>query len=135
MKWFASCTSESIPAATSVREAAQAIACDGFADQGTRRNELTEEQTMTVSLSPQHEELIREKVASGLYRSADEAIEAALRLLNARDRQIQQLRAKIQDGLEIGDGVELTPEVMDEIEREAEAAYHRGEQPDPDVCP
>lgn len=90
---------------------------------------------MTVSLSPQHEDLIREKVASGLYRSADEAIDAALRLLNARDQQMQQLRAKIQDGLDSGDGVELTPEVMDEIEREAEAAYHRGEQPDPDVCP
>ena len=90
---------------------------------------------MTVSLKPQHEALIRAKVASGLYPTPDEAIETALQLLDARDRQLQHLRELIRVGLESGEGELLTPELMDEIAQEAEAAYLRGEKPDPDVCP
>ena len=90
---------------------------------------------MLIRLSPQVEALIREKVDSGQYASADEVIQAAIRLLDQRDQQLQQLRAKLQIGLDSGEGIELTPELMDEIEREAEAAYQRGDKPSPDVCP
>ena len=44
-------------------------------------------------------------------------------------------RELIVAGLNSGEGVELTPELMDEIEREAEEAYRRGEKPSPHVCP
>jgi hypothetical protein len=46
-----------------------------------------------------------------------------------------QLQALVREGFESDEAVELTPELMDEIEREAEAAYQRGEQPSPQVCP
>jgi antitoxin ParD1/3/4 len=93
---------------------------------------------MSVQLTPETEALIREKVASGRYATGEELVETALRLLDERDRQIQQLRAKLQIGLdqiERGETVQFTPELLDEIEREAEEQFRRGEQPDPDVCP
>ena len=37
--------------------------------------------TMNVNLTPQLEEMVRRKVASGLYNSASEVIREALRLL------------------------------------------------------
>ncbi len=90
---------------------------------------------MPMNLTPQHEALIRDKVEAGLYGSAEEAIATAVRLLDARDRAVRDLRVKIQIGIDSGEGVELTPELMDEIDWEAEAAFHRGEHPHPDVCP
>ena len=41
---------------------------------------------MNVSLTPQLEELVQKKVASGLYNSASEVIREALRLLEEQDR-------------------------------------------------
>jgi antitoxin ParD1/3/4 len=92
---------------------------------------------MSVTLSPRAEALIREKVAAGPYRSADEVIEAALDALDERER-LAQLRAMLQvgiDQLDRGEGMPFTPQLLDEIEREAAEAYRRGEQPRPEVCP
>lgn len=89
---------------------------------------------MTVSLSPKHEDLIREKVASGLYRTADEAIEAAVQLLDEHDRRLKRLRAAIAEGEE-GEATPLTPELMERLSREADEMHRRGEKPNPDVCP
>jgi putative addiction module CopG family antidote len=50
---------------------------------------------MTIQVAPEIEALIRERVASGRYATADEAILAAFGLLDARDQQVQQLRAKL----------------------------------------
>ena len=59
---------------------------------------------MNVSLTPELEKLIYEKVRSGLYNSASEVIREALRLLHERDQVRQQeleaVRAKINRGLE-----------------------------------
>lgn len=41
---------------------------------------------MNVNLTPQLEELVRSKVASGLYTSASEVVREALRLMEAEDR-------------------------------------------------
>jgi antitoxin ParD1/3/4 len=90
---------------------------------------------MSIQLSPQVEALIWEQVDSGRYATAEEVIEAAVRLLDQRDQQLQQLRAKIQIGLNSGEGIEWTPELMEQLSREADEMYRRGEQPDPDVCP
>jgi antitoxin ParD1/3/4 len=61
---------------------------------------------MNINLTPQLEELVRQKVASGLYTSASEVIREALRLLEEQDRmraaKLDQLRHDIQDGLESG---------------------------------
>ncbi|MBU9174045.1 type II toxin-antitoxin system ParD family antitoxin [Burkholderia gladioli] len=42
---------------------------------------------MNVSLTPKLEELVKEKVATGLYNNASEVVREALRLMEARDRQ------------------------------------------------
>jgi antitoxin ParD1/3/4 len=43
---------------------------------------------MNVHLSEDLERLVREKVDSGLYRSADEVISTALRALEERDQEL-----------------------------------------------
>ena len=66
---------------------------------------------MKVSLTPELERRIAEKVESGLYASASEVVREGLRLLFETDalqhRQLAQLRADIQAGLDQADGGEL----------------------------
>jgi antitoxin ParD1/3/4 len=47
---------------------------------------------MNVSLTPELERLVNEKVASGLYQTASEVVREALRLLRERDGAREQLR-------------------------------------------
>lgn len=58
---------------------------------------------MNVSLTPELEKLVQEKVASGLYNSASEVIRESLRLLHERDRireiRLEELRKEIQKGV------------------------------------
>ena len=54
---------------------------------------------MNVSLTPELEKLVAERVASGRYASASEVIREALRLLEERDR-LNRLRDDVQLGLE-----------------------------------
>jgi antitoxin ParD1/3/4 len=93
---------------------------------------------MPRQLTPQHEALIERIITSGQYTDADQVITEALRHLAARDRQREELRAKLQiglDELDRGEGVEWTPELMEQLSREADDMYRRGEKPDLDVCP
>jgi antitoxin ParD1/3/4 len=66
---------------------------------------------MNVSLTPQLEEFVKRKVASGLYGSASEVMQEALRLLDERDRlrsmRLEELRADIQKGLDSGEATPL----------------------------
>jgi antitoxin ParD1/3/4 len=58
---------------------------------------------MNVSLTPELEKLIEDKISSGLYTSASEVVREALRLLAESDRQramrVHQLREEIAKGL------------------------------------
>ncbi len=59
---------------------------------------------MNVSLTPMLEELVQQKVATGLYNSASEVIREALRLLEERDElrkvRVGTLRREISVGLD-----------------------------------
>jgi antitoxin ParD1/3/4 len=55
---------------------------------------------MNVSLTPELEQLVNDKVRSGLYQTASEVVREALRLLNERDQARQQLRADVQAGFD-----------------------------------
>ncbi len=55
---------------------------------------------MNVSLTPELERLVDEKVKSGLYQTASEVVREALRLLNTRDEQLERLRTSVQAGFE-----------------------------------
>jgi len=58
---------------------------------------------MNVSLTPELEKLVQDKIASGLYTSASEVVREALRLLAESDRQhamrVNELREHIAKGL------------------------------------
>ena len=75
---------------------------------------------MNISLTPQLEELIRSKVASGRYGSASEVVREALRLLEDRDRTSEEklatLRGEIRKGLESGPSMDA-----DEVFRRLDA--------------
>ena len=69
---------------------------------------------INVSLTPQLEDMIRKKVASGLYNSASEVVREASRLMEEQDRRrwvkLEQLRQDIRDGLDSGDPTPWDPE-------------------------
>ncbi len=82
---------------------------------------------MNVSLSPELEKLVQAKVESGLYGSASEVVEDALRLLERQEVQLQELRDRMDKALaeadrgEVVDGEEFMQRMLDELElREAE---------------
>lgn len=54
---------------------------------------------MNVSLTPQLERMIEERIASGRYGSANEVIQEALQVLEDRER-LQGLRRQVAEGLE-----------------------------------
>ena len=58
---------------------------------------------MNVSLTPELEELVHERVRSGRYTSASEVVREALRLLIDRDEvrraRLDEIRGKVDEGL------------------------------------
>ena len=93
---------------------------------------------MTIQLPTETEALIRQKVASGLYPSAEAAIVAAVQLLDEHDRHLAALQAKLQSGidqLERSEGLLFTPEWSADRVRVVRERAAAGETPHPDVCP
>lgn len=91
---------------------------------------------MSLILTPQTEAEVRHWVESGQYPDADTVIHQALQALKDREEaRFLQLRELVLAGHNSGKGEELTPELWDRLEREAEEAYQRGEKPSPYVCP
>lgn len=86
---------------------------------------------MNVSLTPQLEAMVREQVASGRYNNASEVVRDALRQLEQREAQLQRLRVLIQEGEDSGEPIELTDELWDEIDREADEIAARGAPSEP----
>jgi antitoxin ParD1/3/4 len=93
---------------------------------------------MVIQVSPDIEASIRERVESGAYEDATDVIRKALRALESREQRIREIRASIDEGIaaiERGEGREWTPELRDEINREADERIRLARLPDPDVCP
>ena len=57
---------------------------------------------MNVSLTPELEQLVAEKVESGRYTSASEVIREALRLLEEHDQLKQQRLAEVREKIDRG---------------------------------
>lgn len=55
---------------------------------------------MTITLTDELEELIKAKVRSGAYKSADEVVMESLRLLKAKEDGMDVLRREITRGVE-----------------------------------
>ena len=61
---------------------------------------------MNISLTPQLEKLVQDRVKSGRYTSASEVVREALRLLEEKDRllgaKLAQLHQELREGLSSG---------------------------------
>lgn len=55
---------------------------------------------MNVSLTPELERLVNEKVKTGMYQTASEVVREALRLLQDRDAQLETLRTDVRAGFD-----------------------------------
>ena len=77
---------------------------------------------MNINLTPQLEEMVRSRVASGMYTSASEVVREALRLMDEQDRlraaKLEQLRVDIRQGLDSGTS---RPRSAEEAKREGRA--------------
>ena len=63
---------------------------------------------MNVSLTPELEKLVEDKVSSGMYQTASEVIREGLRLLRERDQFIESLRRDVRAGFEAAERGEFT---------------------------
>jgi antitoxin ParD1/3/4 len=88
---------------------------------------------MNVSLTPELEKFVANKVESGLYQSASEVIREGLRLLDDQDRlreiRLSEVRKKIQTGIDQLDRGEGIPgdEVYAQMKRRS-AALRKGKR-------
>lgn len=80
---------------------------------------------MNVSLTPQLERYVKQKVATGMYNSVSEVMREALRLLEEHDAlknmKLAALRRDLQEGIDELDRGEGTPLNMDAIKAKARA--------------
>ena len=82
---------------------------------------------MNISLTPEQEQFIQEKLNSGKYETADELISEAFRLLEERDKHyekwVEETRKKVAVGiaqLDRGEGIDgedVFKELLEEIEQ------------------
>ena len=93
---------------------------------------------MSIRVPEELEERIQRKVETGRYQNETDVLREALRALDAREARADQLRASIAEAaasIDRGEGIELTAEVWDEIERDAAEQARLGRPPGPDVLP
>ncbi|MBM3748412.1 MAG: type II toxin-antitoxin system ParD family antitoxin [Acidobacteria bacterium] len=84
---------------------------------------------MNVSLTPELERLVSQKVSSGMYQTASEVVREALRLLSERDqRKLAELRQDLQravDQVERGEHEELDERAVKSLARQVKARGRR----------
>ncbi|MFM0561706.1 type II toxin-antitoxin system ParD family antitoxin [Paraburkholderia sediminicola] len=89
---------------------------------------------MNVNLTPKLEEMVKDKVATGLYNNASEVVREALRLMEARDRH-EVLREEAQKGaVQLREGRSSALE-MKAAKKVAEQNAKRGRKVNPLVAP
>jgi antitoxin ParD1/3/4 len=92
---------------------------------------------MNITLSPELETMIREKVEAGEYHDASEVVSEALHIMADRERrkrakaELEVALAEAGASLDRGEGVELTDELWDQLMAEGDARAARGEPIDP----
>ena len=91
---------------------------------------------MNVSLTPQLEKIVRDKVESGLYNNASEVVREAIRRMrrNEASEHHAMLGAALDEGIaaaDRGEKVELTDKLWDRIMAEGDALAASGAPLDP----
>jgi antitoxin ParD1/3/4 len=80
--------------------------------------------TISITLPDDLSDLVEAKVATGGYKTSDDVIRAALKLLQRRDSEREEkladLRAAIQEGIDSGDAGVID---FEELKRELHAEF------------
>lgn len=63
---------------------------------------------MNISLTPELEQLVNDKVKTGMYQTASEVIREGLRLLRERDHRLEALRRDVRAGFDAVERGEYT---------------------------
>lgn len=63
---------------------------------------------MNLSLTPELEQLVSDKVKTGMYQTASEVVREGLRLLRERDQRLESLRRDVRAGFEAVERGEFT---------------------------
>jgi putative addiction module CopG family antidote len=85
--------------------------------------------SQTIQIASQTQETIKRLIASGNYADANAVIEAALRMLEERDRKLAWLRRELaigEDQEKRGETVPYTPDFMERLMREAGERSRQG---------
>jgi len=93
---------------------------------------------MNINFPSVDETYIKQKVDDGFYSNATELVRDAVRHLREADEQRQAWLAAVQvgdDQIARGEYRPYTPELFEEIKRNARDKVKRGHQPNPDVLP
>ena len=72
---------------------------------------------MSLTIPQEYAAFIRDSVASGRFRSEDEAVTEALRLLQRHEKQLAALRADLQVGIDALDAGDVSELDVDDIKR------------------
>lgn len=84
---------------------------------------------MNISLTPELEMMVAEKVKTGMYSTASEVVREALRLLQERDEfrkwKLEQLRKDVQVGLDEAERGDVSVWDRDKMLREARERFDR----------
>jgi antitoxin ParD1/3/4 len=83
---------------------------------------------MKVSLTPELERLVEEKIKTGMYQTASEVVREGLRLLNERDHRLATLRRDVRSGFEAIDRGEFEEYDARTTKQLAQEIKQRGRQ-------
>jgi len=92
--------------------------------------------TMHINFSPEMENYIKAKVASGFYGNASEVIRDAIRRMQGEEERLNAWKSAIAKGerqLDQGEGVPYTPALLEEITEKALTSVHGDAPIRPDV--
>jgi putative addiction module CopG family antidote len=78
-------------------------------------------ETIHVTLSAESQQFVEKQIATGQFASPEEYVQKLVEAERIRTAE-EELVALINEGLQSGPGVELTPEKWQQMRQEAEAA-------------
>jgi antitoxin ParD1/3/4 len=81
---------------------------------------------MNISLTPELEQLVNDKVKTGLYQTASEVVREGLRLLRERDQRVEALRRDVRAGFEAVERGEFSDYEESNIKELADRVKARG---------
>ena len=80
---------------------------------------------MTLSMPPDLDAFVHRTVAAGIYESEEAVVVAGLRLLQERERRLEELRNELRPALEELDRGEGKPLDIEDVIRRGEERYAR----------